>query len=898
MKNALKGKIRYIILVLFIALAAVSAVLYGKVGINYDVTAYLDEDTETKISLGIIENEFGMTGNVQVMIRDIDTEGALSFAEKLKKVPNVLTVAFDPSSEQSYKDGNALFNILIDGSDASAEAKQVISDVKALCAEYESVSYGGSAVQSAALRETIGKEMIFILAISLALVAIILLITSSSWIEPIILLLASGIAVVINLGTNVIFGEISYITSAVAAILQLALSIDYSIVLLHSYRAEKEITLDSGEAMVIAVKKVVKPVSASAMTTIAGLVALLFMTFTIGFDIGIVLIKGIVVSAVTALTLLPAVVLIVEKPMLRLKKKEFVPKGSYFCAISQKAGKVVLPIALAAVVLCGVLQSFSTYAFTATAVTDNAIEDTFGKNSTVIVVYRSDSNSVEKERTFTKKLSALDNSPVLNMTSYSGTVMAEYGVDDAVNTLGVKREDAVLLYTMYYLEADRSKVQLTPSELVRYASTLTESNDVKDLIDENTSKALELVVFFMDFMEDHHTAAEVYGILSQFGADISLDDIKSAYDMLGYEGQSLQGRKLVKLASKLTNHLEPEIITALYDLIAADEFLTQMNVYEYPQLTRKINAFIKTVKSIDVDIELPEELIFGVYTKYAVDNGKVDIKPITAKALLEYVKAKAETSMLLSTRLDEEMKAQLDETADLLTSAEEMFIGAAHNRILLTVDIPIESEETSGFVETLSKTAKECFGAEAYIAGEIVSTHDLKTTFDGDNKLITVFTIVSVFVIVMLIFRSLSLPIILVAVIQGAIWIALAVWFAVGEPLFFMSFIMGNCILMGATIDYGILMSSNYVAYRKTLDKKESLLRSVNAALPTVFSSGMIMTVCGFVIGAIATQNAIASVGTMIGIGTLASVVMITVVLPSALYILDGFVMKLSLKNK
>ena len=423
MKNALKGKIRYIILVLFIALAAVSAVLYGKVGINYDVTAYLDEDTETKISLGIIENEFGMTGNVQVMISNIDTEGALSFAEKLKKVPNVLTVAFDPSSEQSYKDGNALFNILIDGSDASAEAKQVISDVKALCAEYENVSYGGSAVQSAALRETIGREMIFILAISLTLVAIILLITSSSWIEPIILLLASGIAVVINLGTNVIFGEISYITSAVAAILQLALSIDYSIVLLHGYRAEKEITLDSGEAMLSTVKKVVKPISASAMTTIAGLVALLFMTFTIGFDIGIVLIKGIVVSAVTALTLLPAVVLIVEKPMLRLKKKEFVPKGSFFCAISQKAGKVILPIALAAVVLCGVLQSFSTYAFTATAVTDTSIEDTFGKNSTVIVVYRSDSNSVEKERSFTKKLSALDNSPVLNMTSYSGTVI-------------------------------------------------------------------------------------------------------------------------------------------------------------------------------------------------------------------------------------------------------------------------------------------------------------------------------------------------------------------------------------------------------------------------------------------------------------------------------------------
>lgn len=899
MKNVLNGKTRYIILSLFIVLAVVSAILSGKVGINYDITEYLAEDTETKISLEIIENEFGMTGNVQVMIENIDTEAALGFADKLGEVPNVLTVTFDPSSELNYKDGKALFNVLLNGSDSSEEAKQALADIEQLCEEFEKVSLGGSTVQSEALRKTITTEMVYILGISLALVAIILLITSSSWIEPLILLFASGFAVIINLGTNIIFGEISYITSSVAAILQLALSIDYSIVLLHTYRAEKETTLDSAEAMLKSVKSVVRPVLASAMTTVAGLVALLFMTFRIGFDIGIVLIKGIVFSAVTALTLLPALILIIEKPLKKLTKKEFVPKGKLFCAVASKAGRVIVPLALAVVVLCGVLQSFSIYSFTANAVTDTSIQDTFGKHSTVIVVYRKSHDSVENERDFSSKLATYENSPVLGVTAYSNTVMEEYSVDKAVSALGVKREDAELLYTMYYLEADRSQVKLTSGELARYAASLAENDkDVAELVDEEMRTALGMIAFFMDFMDEYHTANEVHAILTELGADISLDDVKSAYELLGYRGQALQGRKLVKLASKLTNRLEPEIITALYDLIAADEFLNQQNYYEYPQMTRKLNAFIKTVQSVDIKMEIAEELVFGVYAKYAVANNAVKTPPIVAKTLLEYVSGKAENSDLLKSKLNDEMKAQLDEAKAMIQSAEALFIGPAHNRMLLTVDLPTESQRTSEFVEYLSSLVKETLGREAYIAGEIVSTHDLKVTFEGDNRLITVFTIVSVFLIVMIIFRSLSLPIILVATIQGAIWIALSVWLAVGEPLFFMSFIMGNCILMGATIDYGILMSSNYVSLRETLDKKEALFRSVKAAMPTVFSSGMIMTVCGFVIGFIASQNAIASTGTMIGIGTIASVVMITVVLPSALYVLDGFIMKLSIKNK
>ena len=149
----------------------------------------------------------------------------------------------------------------------------------------------------------------------------------------------------------------------------------------------------------------------------------------------------------------------------------------------------------------------------------------------------------------------------------------------------------------------------------------------------------------------------------------------------------------------------------------------------------------------------------------------------------------------------------------------------------------------------------------------------------------------------MLVFKSLSLPILLVLVIQGAIWISMATSLITG-PMFFMSYIIATCILMGATIDYGILMSSTYVDARSTMDKKDALLKAVNTAIPTIFTSGLILTICGFIVGLVASQTSISTVGTLLGKGALVSSLMVTLVLPSILYILDGFILKLSVSKK
>lgn len=239
----------------------------------------------------------------------------------------------------------------------------------------------------------------------------------------------------------------------------------------------------------------------------------------------------------------------------------------------------------------------------------------------------------------------------------------------------------------------------------------------------------------------------------------------------------------------------------------------------------------------------------------------------------------------------------MTDAQDDISKAEDLFLGKNYSRMLLSVNLPNESKETTEFVDFLIGKVKEIFGDDACVTGEIVSTYDLEKTFDHDNLFITVFTLISIFVIVMVIFKLLSLPVILVAIIQGAIFIAMSTQL-LGNGIFFMSYIVSTCILMGATIDYGILMSSNYVAYRGDYDRKRALELSVETAMPTVFSSGMILTVCGFVIHFISSQNSISTVGLLIGIGTVCSVIMITVVLPSVLYLLDKFVLKLSLKKK
>ena len=1075
---------KYIIVAIFLIASVLSVFAMSKVGINYNIADYLDENTETKISLEIIEDEFGATGDIQVMVEDVDVETAKSIRDTIKDIPNVLTVSFDEHSENYYKDNNALFMVIVDGDGYSEEANTVLADIKAELDESYKTNYGGAVAEKKLLRDAMQSEIVYILGISLVLTAIIMLITSKSWLSPFILLVASGIAVLLNMGSNIVFGQISYITNAVAAILQLALSVDYSIVLMHAFRAEKQSEEDNGKAMAKAIRSVLSPVSASALTTIAGLLALLFMSFRIGFDIGSVLMKGIVFSAITALTLFPAFLLIFDKLIQKTSKKALSLTGEKFSKLAFKASRVIVPIALVLIVACGILNSGNSFSFTDSKNANQNIIRNFDQNNTVIVVYPKGENDYEKEKLLIEKLDAYktaEGEPVMkSSTAYTSTVRELYDVEKAARKLNLAEGDVEMLFGMYHYAEDALK-DMSLLDFVKCADTLVESYTDS----EEARSALRRLMIIDELMNGSHTAGEFYELISDevMGAGLELFHIKQIYGLYSYasledntaefekvldflvssaeggdaagmvdeataaklkalaegideldaqlekeltqeefrgmmyqnygalidattaaqlytayfesigeeEGETISFLNLMKflisvgrapsynavvminnydklysaihssypyeqflpvlsrVASGLSGaapavnvnsllmqqlyimyfydadmmpdtaikgrefigylsqnlagnpviaaQFNEESMLKLSDIVTVDYYLSDETVYAFNEIGAKIDQLQSGLHSITASADLSEEMIKGVYIRHAINEGQIALEPIMAYGLLDYVSENMESNELLESKMSDEAKDKLDTARSEIDKATDLFVGENYSRMLLSVGLPNESAESSEFVAYLSAEVKEIFGEDAHIAGEMVSTDDLQKAFSSDNKFITIFTIISIFLIVLIVFRSLSLPIILVAIIQGAIWIAMSTSLLTG-PMFFMSYLMATCILMGATIDYGILMSTSYVQQRGTLGRKEALFKAVEIALPTVFTSGLILTICGFVVGIVASQTSISTVGVLLGKGTLVSVLMITLVLPSVLYLLDGFILKLSAKKR
>ena len=1125
---------KYIVLSVFIVLAVVCVFLFGAVKINYNISDYLDDSTDTKIALGIMEEQFGLTGNIQVMIEGVSAEEAEGIKSTIKEIDNILFVNFDASNTDYYKDSTALFVILVDGSEYSDTAVKALDDVKAaLTEDYGTrMELGGVVVEKILLRQAIKSEIMLILVISLCLVAVLMLITASSWIEPLVLLASSGVAVLLNMGTNIIFGEISYITNAIAAILQLALSIDYSIMLLHAYRDQKALDSDNESAMLRAIKSVFSPVSASAFTTMAGLLALLFMSFTIGFDIGIVLMKSIVLSAITAMTLLPALLLIFDGLMQKTAKKPLVIKGAKLCEFSTKFAKVIMPAAFALIVAGCIMNTGNSYNFVDSCNSNEKITEKFGQSGTLIVLYENCEDSEQKEKILTALLESYkteNGDEVLkSAVSYSTTIGQIFDVEKASRDLGMSLDNAKLLFTLYRFseEGGNSLVKIDVNSFVEFAIEFIQyDEEATEFVPDEYREMLGLLGDFNEMLHGSYTANEIlelldeldlgslgdlegvdvdtYGsmIVKQFygnkffsyvsnkkvntldminylinsgylpedtksqleivpraykmykdmgielpdpyqrvdlvkfkeiirnfeplleGADLGFDitsdaalnttwllalgykatyknesqmpmfkdvfakfldkygallpeDLKYVFseDALGTDDYEEIYNKVTLLMTTLESEYEyrefadrieelvvellgeddvlPEnsdyMIKQLFIMYYADHgrvpnstmtlmemldyveylintdpfiasllpedtaelisdvnndadklyaFLDAPEIYSYEEMALHIEDFLATLDSFVFTDSIPASSIMGLYVKYSVARDAIETGEIKGEDLLAFVLDASENNELLSGRIDGGMKAVIEESIENMQSAEKLLRADDYSRMLLTVKLPPESAESSKFVEYLILKVREVFGEGAYVAGEIATTNDLIKAFDSDNRFISIFTVVSIFLIILIIFKSLSLPVILVSAIQGAIWIAMSFSFISGGGMFFMSYIMSSCILMGATIDYGILLSTNYTRNRHTLSKEDALRLAVDDAIPTVFTSGLILMVCGLVVGLVATQTSISSVGFLLFRGTLISVIMIMLVLPAVLYLLDGFVMKLTKKS-
>ena len=395
-------KFRYLFLVLFIGLFVIGLINLNNVKINDSITDYLPAKTETKTGLKLMEEEYGTLVSVNVMLKDIEQNEALDYYNKFKSIKDIDAVMFE-NNESYYKDNNALYKIQLVGK-TDKEIDQVVKEIKNITKEQDTYIYSDEF-------EDPTKGVTLVLILCIAIILVVLLITAKTYFEPVIAFIIFAICIVLNMGSNFIFNEISYITKAIAVVLQLALSIDYVIIFMNQYMKEISDTDDKILAIKKTLSKSISEICSSSLTTIAGLIALVFMQLRIGGDIGLVLSKGILCSLLTVIFIMPCLLDMFKTPIVKLKKKDKKNVNSLLATSTKYIAKykfVLLPIYIILIVIAVAIIPFYHYVFDlntikAVNVSDNIKslnkqEEVFGKDNTIIILFEN------KDKVFNKEL--------------------------------------------------------------------------------------------------------------------------------------------------------------------------------------------------------------------------------------------------------------------------------------------------------------------------------------------------------------------------------------------------------------------------------------------------------------------------------------------------------------
>ena len=503
------------VIILFLALAAVSALLVGLITVNYDMVDYLPQDAQSTQAINIIQQEFSEeTPNTRVMLTGVTVPEALAIKDQIAGIEgvnsviwlddvlgrDVLTVTppefLDASiTKNYYKDGFALLNVSVEGGIESS----AIHEIRATIGEGGAVA--GDAANISTIQEMAVTEVVNAMVILVPVVLLILALTTTSWLEPLLFVCSIGIAVLINMGTSAFFNEFSFVTQTVSPVLQLAVSLDYAIFLLHSFRDYLS-SHEPEEAMRLAMKRALPTVASSAATTVIGFAALLFMRFGIGADLGIHLAKGIIMTFLAVMIFLPALTLACYKLLEKTKRKNLVPSFGGVSKILMKVRIPFLAVAVVVVVPCFLAQKNAPFMYGMGSVAESSrvgadaarIEEVFGhENMLVLLVPRDD---LGRESDLCEELSALPH--VTSVVSYTTAVGAEippeYVPKEVFDQFYSERYARIVLYTDTAEEGDAAfeTVQKVQSTAKTYYDTcyLTGQSaslfDMKNVVEVDT----------------------------------------------------------------------------------------------------------------------------------------------------------------------------------------------------------------------------------------------------------------------------------------------------------------------------------------------------------------------------------------------------------------------------
>ena len=729
--------------ILFVLAIIYSVLSINKVQVNQDITSYLPATSETRIGLSLMEEQFTTYGSGKVMVSNVTYPQAKALVDRLDDIEGVKQIEFDDSSDH-FNGTDALFDITFDGTEDEQISKDALNAVKDSLADYD--TYISSSVgEEERNAESLSEDMNVILVLAVIIIVVVLMLSTKAYLQIPVLLITFGVAAILNMGTNFWFGTISSVTNSIAVVLQLALAIDYAIILCDRFMEEHE-TMDAENAVKVALSKAIPEISSSSLTTISGMVAMMFMQFRLGYDMGIILVKAIIISLISVFFLMPGVLLIFAKGIDRSHHKCYVPKITYVGKFANMTKYIIPPLFILFLVFA------------------------FWESNHCQYIYDTDSIVSAKK---------------------SESKIAAEKIED---TFGASNQLVVMVPKGDY---ESEKKTLAKIEKLDYVNS-----------------ALGL-------------------------ANVAINDDYMLTD-------KINPRQFAELAD-----LDVEIVQILYTAYAYNE-------EQYGPVFTGID---------DYEVPIIDMFLF-LYDQY--QEGYVT--------------------------LDAALDDKLTTLYDTLHDAQLQLQGDKYSRFVLDLSLPVEGQETYDALEEIREIAAKYYGTKNVIlVGNSTSDHDLESSFASDNIVISVLTALFVMIILFFTFQSAGLPVLLVLTIQGSIWINFTVPAMQNQTVFFIAYLIVSAIQMGATIDYAIVISSRYLDLKQKMPIKDAITESLNQAFPTIFTSGSILTCAGFLIGEIASDPTVASIGVALGRGTLISIILVLGVLPQILLFGDFIIEKTAL---
>ena len=435
----------------------------GWVQVENDITTYLPDDTETRQGLTVMNDNFVTYGSARVMVSNVSYEKAMSLKEQLEDIDGVTSIDFD-NSKDSFNNGSALFSVTFDGEVDDEISKSAMNEIKEELKDYDFYVDSEVGVDTSA---DLANEMVVIVIVAAIIIVIVLTLTSRSYAEVPVLIITFGVAAILNMGTNFLCGKISFISNSVTVVLQLALAIDYAIILCHRFSDEHE-TLAAREACIIALSKAIPEISSSSLTTISGLAALGFMHFGIGLDLAIVLIKAIFCSLLSVFTLMPGLLMLFSKLIDKTGHKKLLPEIDMVGKFANKTKYIIPPIFLVLICVAFFFSNKCPYVYSyndlETAKASDAqiarshIKANFGNNNMVAVIVPS--GNYDSQRNILKEIDRLDgvksSMGLANIEAMDGYMLADALSPREFSELAnLDYEVAKVLYSAYAVKYDQ-----------------------------------------------------------------------------------------------------------------------------------------------------------------------------------------------------------------------------------------------------------------------------------------------------------------------------------------------------------------------------------------------------------------------------------------------------------